>query len=151
MDTRVLIIDDDDFSRESMAGLIEFYRQVASIILYHHERYDGTGYPGRLAGRAIPRGARPLAIVHALEAMAAKRSYRRPFTIEQALRVLQQGARSQRDRAMVTAWVELVRQGRVSVPPVALGRTVRSSTGKRGFGTIQYSRKRLVRGEAGRA
>ncbi len=86
-------------------------RSVTSIVLHHHERYDGTGYPDRLAGRSIPWGARLLAVVDTFDAMTADRSYRRACTIERALEVLQQGAGSQWDPALVTDWVEWVRQG----------------------------------------
>jgi len=48
------------------------------VILQHHERYDGTGYPAGLAAAAICRGARIVAVADAFEVMTAPRSYKRP-------------------------------------------------------------------------
>lgn len=58
---------------------------VAEILLAHHERFDGSGYPRGLAGEEIPLGARILAIAEALEAMTAGRPYRSPLLVEEAL------------------------------------------------------------------
>lgn len=56
---------------------IEFLRDVTSIILHHHERYDGSGYPCRLKGDEIPIGARIFAVADAYDAMTSDRPYRR--------------------------------------------------------------------------
>jgi response regulator RpfG family c-di-GMP phosphodiesterase len=60
---------------------IEFLKIPAEIILSHHERYDGTGYPKQLKGEQIPIGARIFAVVDTLDAMTSDRPYRRalPF------------------------------------------------------------------------
>lgn len=60
---------------------IDFLRGPAEIILGHHERFDGTGYPKQLSGEQIPIGARIFAIVDTLDAMTSDRPYRRalPF------------------------------------------------------------------------
>lgn len=55
------------------------------MVRHHHERYDGTGYPDRLAGREIPFAARLLALVDAFDVMTHDRPYKRAFTIDQAL------------------------------------------------------------------
>ena len=61
-------------------------RDVASWVLAHHERIDGAGYPGGLAGDAIPLGGRVLAVADAYEAMTADRPYRRALPHDLARR-----------------------------------------------------------------
>ena len=53
-----------------------FTQDIIEIVLHHHERYDGTGYPDRLKGTVIPKGARIIAIADAIDAMTSKRVYR---------------------------------------------------------------------------
>ena len=57
--------------------------------LYHHERYDGRGYPEGLAGEAIPFQARLLAVADALDALTSERAYRHRLTIEGAVELLE--------------------------------------------------------------
>jgi len=53
------------------------------IVLYHHERYDGRGYPGRLVGETIPIEARILAIADAVDTMLSPRPYKRAFSLDE--------------------------------------------------------------------
>jgi diguanylate cyclase (GGDEF)-like protein len=62
---------------------------VAPIVRSHHEKWDGTGYPARLRGEEIPLGARILAAVDCLDALVSTRSYRRTYTLEEAIRHMQ--------------------------------------------------------------
>lgn len=55
---------------------ISFYADISSIILYHHERYDGKGYPSGLKGEAIPQESRVIAIAEAFDAMVSRDSYK---------------------------------------------------------------------------
>ncbi len=66
-----------------MCAKIEMLRQAAQIVLYHHEAWDGSGYPKGLAGEAIPLGARIFAVADALDAITSDRPYRaaQPFQI----------------------------------------------------------------------
>lgn len=59
--------------------------EVIAVVRHHHERLDGTGYPGRLAGRAIPDLVRIVAICDVFSALTERRSYRQPSTAAQAL------------------------------------------------------------------
>jgi HD-GYP domain-containing protein (c-di-GMP phosphodiesterase class II) len=61
----------------------ELFRDALPGILHHHERFDGTGYPARLAGRGIPLIARIITVIDAYDAMTSDRPYRRALT-EQA-------------------------------------------------------------------
>ncbi len=59
---------------------MRFLTNHRPIILYHHERYDGHGYPGGLYGEQIPIGARVLAVADAIDTMLSPRVYKAPFT-----------------------------------------------------------------------
>jgi response regulator RpfG family c-di-GMP phosphodiesterase len=65
---------------------VAFLAPAAQIVLTHHERFDGTGYPQGLAGEEIPRGARIFAVADTLDAMMSDRPYRRrqPYSIARA-------------------------------------------------------------------
>jgi two-component system cell cycle response regulator len=71
-----------------------------------HERFDGTGYPDRLAGDQIPLGARIIAVCDAFDAMVSDRPYRQALAIGEALRELAQGSGTQFDPAVVSAFLE---------------------------------------------
>lgn len=76
---------------------------VADIILSHHERYDGTGYPRRLRGEAIPVGARLMAVADTLSALLRDRSYRRGCSFEEALAEISRCSATQFDPVAVHA------------------------------------------------
>jgi putative two-component system response regulator len=80
--------------------------EIVSIVTYHHERWDGCGYPAGLIGENIPLGARIVAVADAFDAMTAERPYSRPMTIEAAIERLCGGAGVQWDPAIVAALVE---------------------------------------------
>lgn len=63
-------------------------RPVLDCILYHHERFDGSGYPQRLAGEAIPYPARLLGVADAYDALTSARAYRRSLDSDEALELL---------------------------------------------------------------
>jgi len=75
-------------------------------VLYHHERWDGTGYPTGRGGDDIPLEARLLSVVDAFDAMTALRSYRRPLPIPRALAELSRCAGSQFDPGMAAAFLD---------------------------------------------
>lgn len=89
---------------------VEFLRPILPIVLYHHEKYDGTGYPSGLKKDQIPRGARVLAVVEAFEAMVRGRPYKKRLTTEEAFEELKRNSGSQFDPQVVGAFCELYRQ-----------------------------------------
>jgi HD-GYP domain-containing protein (c-di-GMP phosphodiesterase class II) len=81
---------------------------VADVILHHHERWDGHGYPDRLCGESIPIASRIIAVVDAFDAMTSQRPYRDPLKPEEALREIQRQAGSQFDPQMARMLADIV-------------------------------------------
>ncbi len=67
---------------------VQFPYPVAPIVRAHHEKWDGTGYPFGLAGEKIPIGARIIAAVDCLDALASDRQYRRALPLDEAMKVV---------------------------------------------------------------
>jgi hypothetical protein len=86
---------------------VEFLRPILPIILYHREKYDGTGYPSGLKKDQIPLGARIMSVVDAFEAMVSERPYRPKLTIEGAIHELQKNSGTQFDPKVVEVFVAL--------------------------------------------
>lgn len=89
---------------------IEFPYDVAPLIRHHHERWDGSGYPDRLAGEEIPFGARVIGIVEAYDAMTSADSYRSPIPREDALQIILKKGGRQFDPKLVEQFAELLRE-----------------------------------------
>jgi len=87
--------------------IIDFSYPVAQIVLQHHERLDGSGYPGGLSGENIMIEARIIAVADVVEAMASHRPYRPAFNIEKALLEIIQKKGSLYDPVVVDACVRL--------------------------------------------
>jgi HD-GYP domain-containing protein (c-di-GMP phosphodiesterase class II) len=88
----------------------EYVAAARELVIAHHERWDGTGYPRGLGGEDIPLGARVLAVVDAWESMVAGRPYRTARSREDALAELQGAAGTQFDPAVVEAFAQVVRR-----------------------------------------
>jgi putative two-component system response regulator len=84
---------------------------VLPIIRNHHERWDGTGYPDGLAGEQIPLLARILQVADIFDALTSKRSYKDPYTIEEAVGLLiQEAENGWRDGELVSVFCAMVQQ-----------------------------------------
>ena len=88
-----------------VAPMLPYLGPVEGIIRYHHERWDGQGYPEGLRGEEIPLLARILAVADAYEAMTSDRPYRKALSPERALVEIRQGAGSQFDPQVVEAFL----------------------------------------------
>jgi putative nucleotidyltransferase with HDIG domain len=111
-----------------LAGKFSMFRKGSSCIRHHHERWDGGGYPDGLRGRAIPLGARVIAVADAYDAMTSDRPYRKALPYETAIAELERGAGSQFDPDVVQAF--LAHQQRRSRPnrPLPTGQEPCSSS-----------------------
>lgn len=84
---------------------LNFLKDILPNIEYHHERYDGKGYPSGLKGEQIPLGARILAVADAYDALTSERPYRPALSNGQVMETLKQGAGSQWDPIVVEAFL----------------------------------------------
>ena len=82
------------------------FHDALPYVLFHHERWDGDGYPAGLSGRRIPVEARILAIADAFDAMISPRPYRHALTHEHALAEVEDGAGTQFDPGAAELFVE---------------------------------------------
>ncbi|MDO8461404.1 MAG: diguanylate cyclase, partial [Deltaproteobacteria bacterium] len=86
----------------------KFTEQEAPMVLHHHERYDGYGYPSRLKGTEIPVGARILGIAEAWDTMTNDQPYRPALSMEKALEELHRGVGTQFDPDFAKLFIEMV-------------------------------------------
>ena len=84
--------------------------QVADVVMHHHERFDGTGYPDGLAGESIPLAARIVGVVDAYCAMVAKRSYKEALSDGEARAELERCKGSHFDPAVVDAFLTVLQE-----------------------------------------
>jgi len=94
---------------EQISGL----KDMAKIVRYHQEAYDGSGYPDGLKGEEIPIGARIATAVDAFDAMITDRPYRKGMPIEKAIEELRRNRGTQFDPIVVDTIIELYEEGRL--------------------------------------
>ena len=123
-------LDEDELAEirrhsEEGARMVARHRPLQLVVpgvLYHHERWDGSGYPVGLEGDAIPAEARVLAVVDAFDAMTTDRSYRRALTEVAAVAELERCAGTQFDPEIVAVFAEAWRDGCLADASVGLQR-----------------------------
>jgi putative nucleotidyltransferase with HDIG domain len=93
-----------------LVARVDGYGPVANIILAHHERVDGLGYPHGLVGEDIPLLARIIAVADTYDVMTARDSYRKPVSRSEALTELRRVAGSQLDGELVEAFIKVLAQ-----------------------------------------
>ena len=69
----------------------DFYRYCYDICRYHHERFDGRGYPDGLAGNDIPIWAQAVSIADVYDALVSPRVYKKAFSVDEACRMIENG------------------------------------------------------------
>lgn len=99
---------------------IPFFRPLLPAILHHHERFDGKGYPSRLAGSNIPLASRIMAIADTFDAMTSTRAYRKALPVADAIAEIRRCSGTQFDPDIVPAFLacqsKIVIPGDVSLP-----------------------------------
>jgi HD-GYP domain-containing protein (c-di-GMP phosphodiesterase class II) len=88
-------------SAELVNTISGFRGPIVDAVKHHHEKYDGSGYPSRLAGEAIPLGSRIIMIADTLDAMTTNRPYRNALTLDHVISELQDYAGRQFDPELV--------------------------------------------------
>ncbi|PIP20641.1 MAG: hypothetical protein COX40_03610 [Candidatus Omnitrophica bacterium CG23_combo_of_CG06-09_8_20_14_all_40_11] len=89
---------------------LQILRPVIPIIMHHHEKYNGTGYPSRLKKGQIPQGARIMAVADAFEAMVYGRPYRERADIPSALKEIKKKSGTQFDPKVVEAFLKVAKK-----------------------------------------
>jgi diguanylate cyclase (GGDEF)-like protein len=85
-----------------------FLRGTVPLILYHHERWDGKGYPHRLKGKEIPVGARIIAIVDTYRSLTSKRPYRKAYSKSSAAKILRRESGTKFDPQVTAAFLKIL-------------------------------------------
>jgi putative two-component system response regulator len=94
---------------------LELLAAARPIVRHHHERWDGDGYPDRLAGNAIPLGARIVAVADSVEVMSSRQLYRQPRTPEQIIGELHANRGAQWDAQVVDLVLGLIDSGELQL------------------------------------
>ena len=110
-------LTDDEYERmklhaplgADMLSAVDFPYPVVPIVRHHHENWDGTGYPDKLRGEAIPIGARILSVVDCYDALRSHRPYRRALSPEQATAIVRERRGTMYDPVVVDAF-ETIRE-----------------------------------------
>lgn len=87
-------------------GPIPELSDIIDIVVHHHERYDGAGYPDGLEGDAIPLGARILSVADTYDALTSRRPYRDALGVPEANKILEDAAGTQLDPVLVRAFLD---------------------------------------------
>ena len=102
---------------EHLLAFIPFVSDLAhDVVAYHHERWNGSGYPWGLSGTAIPLAARIFAVADAFDAITNDRPYRRARPVTAAIDEIEKGAGTQFDPTVVSVFVPVARRLELAVP-----------------------------------
>ncbi|MDD2679234.1 MAG: diguanylate cyclase [Candidatus Omnitrophica bacterium] len=87
---------------------IQFLRNLIPLVLYHHEKWDGSGYPSGINGEEIPIGARIIAIADAYQALTSDRPYRKAYSKQKAMKIMQEGSGRHFDPKIVGLFLKIL-------------------------------------------
>lgn len=90
-----------------------YLKEARNMAAYHHERWDGKGYPEGLVGEVIPLSARVMAVADVFDALTSPRVYKPAFPIEKALEIIQEGAGTQFDPKCVEVFMDSLTEVKV--------------------------------------
>ena len=83
---------------------VSYLNEAENLALYHHEKWNGKGYPRGLSGEDIPLSARIMAVADVFDALVSKRSYKDPFPFEKAMDIIREGAGNHFDPCIAAAF-----------------------------------------------
>lgn len=89
---------------------IHFLHSIVPLILYHHERWDGKGYPYGLKGEEIPVGARIIALADVYQALISDRPYHKAYSEDEAIGIIKNGSGTQFDPHIVITFLRILKQ-----------------------------------------
>jgi len=91
---------------------LSVFSHISDLILYHHEKFDGSGYPKHISGDEIPLGARIISIIDTVDAILTKRSYKEPKSVEYAISELQKYSGTQFDPMIIKFAIKVLEANR---------------------------------------
>jgi len=92
---------------QKKSGEQDFLDYAFVFAVYHHEKWDGTGYPYKLSGDDIPVPARIMAIIDVYDALISERPYKKPFSHDEAIRIIREGRGTHFDPALTDLYVSM--------------------------------------------
>jgi HD-GYP domain-containing protein (c-di-GMP phosphodiesterase class II) len=98
---------------KNILGNIAYLEQALTCVLHHHERFDGQGYPEKIAGEMIPLPGRIISVADAFDAMTSDRPYRKRMDDPSAFREIKKNAGKQFDPEIVKAFGKLLKGGEI--------------------------------------
>ncbi|MDO8735489.1 MAG: response regulator [Thermoleophilia bacterium] len=111
-ESELVAVQDHPAIGEKICKPLRSANLLLTVIRHHQERYDGDGYPDRLAGEEIPIEARVIAVADAYDAMTSPRPYRPPMSQRQVLGTLKREASKQWDPDVVDVFLEMIAEER---------------------------------------
>jgi putative two-component system response regulator len=95
------------YSMISDVGPMDFLQNAKLFLAYHHEKWDGSGYPYKAKGEHIPLQGRIMAIVDVFDALTSERPYKKAFSIEEAIKIIEDGAGTHFDPKIVEIFCQM--------------------------------------------
>ena len=96
----------------SVASDSTYLKEAQNLATYHHERWNGTGYPFGLKGEEIPLSARIMAVADVFDALVSRRSYKEGFPVDKALDIIREGSGTHFDPRIVDAFMRVEKEAR---------------------------------------
>lgn len=122
-------------------GKIHMLGKGADWVRYHHERYDGTGFPDGISGEKIPLGARIISVADAFDAITSDRPYKKARSVEECREELIRNSGTQFDPAVVKAVIALLDESKISPPRVGTSAGTASKHDRARGGTGEPARQ----------
>ena len=91
---------------------LSIFSHISDYILYHHEKFDGSGYPEKISGDDIPFGARIISIVDTIDAILTKRYYKEPKPVEYAIQELKKNSGTQFDPMITKFAIKVIEENK---------------------------------------
>lgn len=88
----------------------DYLNEAIEMAHYHHEKWDGSGYPTGIKGEQIPLSARIMAVADVFDALIAERAYKKSFTYEKAMQIITEGSGTHFDPEVVSAFVKISKE-----------------------------------------
>ena len=93
--------------QEQTERITRMQDEIIEMSHFHHEKWNGSGYPNRISGEDIPLSARIMAVADVFDALVAERIYQKPFTYEKAMEIITEGAGKHFDPVVVKAFCQI--------------------------------------------